>query len=74
MTRTVYSSMSNNTNIDKHKINKMIFIMNALENGWKIKKVKSAHEKYVFYKKHENKKEMFSDTCLDVFIKENIIT
>ena len=74
MTRTVYSSMSNNTNIDKHKINKMIFIMNALENGWKIKKVKGTHDKYVFYKKHENKKEMFSDTCLDVFIKENIIT
>lgn len=74
MTRTVYSSMSNNTNINKNEINKMIFIMNALENGWKIKKAKDFHDKYIFYKKHENKKEMFSDTCLDVFIKENIIT
>ena len=74
MTRTVYSSMSNNSNIDRNKLNKMIFIMNALENGWKIKKVKDTLDRYVFYKKHENKKEMFSDTCLDVFIKENTIT
>lgn len=42
--------------------------MNALENGWKVKKRKGS---YVFSKKHEGRKEIFKDGYLEVFLKEN---
>ena len=35
----------------------MIFLFNALENGWAIKK---SENNYLFRKKHEGKKEIFS--------------
>ena len=53
-------------NIEQHK---MIFILNALENGWSIKKNK---KKYFFQKKHNNEKEIFLDNYLNIFIKNNI--
>lgn len=40
------------TENNKKMFHKMIFVMNALEDGWKIKKVKD--NKYVFYKKIDN--------------------
>ena len=49
-------------------VTKMAFIHNALENGWSVKKSK---ESYVFTKKHEGKKEMFSDSYLSTFVKDN---
>ena len=51
-------------------VTKMAFINNALENGWSIKK---NNESYIFSKKHEGKKEMFSDSYLSTFVKENSI-
>ena len=48
---------------------KMMFIFNSLENGWKIKKI---NDKYIFSKKHENKKEVLLDNYLNNFIKENL--
>ena len=59
---------------NKNKINiieqhKMIFIFNALENGWTIKK---KNEKYIFKKKHNNKKEVFSEDYLKQFIEKNL--
>lgn len=45
------------------------FIFNSIENGWTVKKHK---DMYIFTKKHENKKEIFSDFYLKTFIKENI--
>jgi len=45
------------------------FIINALNDGWIVKKHR---ESYVFSKKHENKKETFSDNYLKTFIKENL--
>lgn len=57
-----------NLDIDGSKFHKMLFIFNALENGWSVKK---KDENYIFVKNHENKREIFSDNYLNVFIKEN---
>ena len=40
--------------IDKSKLRKMIFIHNAIEDGWEIKMNK--YNIYTFSKKHENRK------------------
>jgi hypothetical protein len=55
-------------NVNSNKLHKMLFIFNALENGWTIKK---KNKKYIFSKNHEGKKEIFSDDYLSLFIKDN---
>lgn len=55
-------------NVDGKKIHKMLFIFNALENGWTIKK---KNKKYIFFKNHKGKKEIFSEDYLALFIKDN---
>ena len=50
---------------------KMIFIYNALENGWSVKKRENT---FIFTKKHEGKKEVFSNEYLLTFMKENLST
>jgi hypothetical protein len=52
----------------KPQFQKMVFIMNALDQGWTIKK---KDESYIFTKKHENRKEIFQENYLDEFIKSN---
>lgn len=47
---------------------KMVFLFNALEDGWNIKKHKDS---YIFTKKHEGKKEIFNDDFLKRFIERN---
>ena len=54
--------------LSKPQFQKMVFIMNALDQGWSIKK---KDESYIFTKKHENKKEIFQENYLDEFIKTN---
>ena len=54
--------------IDKIKFQKMVFLFNALDNGWSIKKRKDS---YIFTKNHEGKKEEFDDAYLSIFMKEN---
>jgi hypothetical protein len=54
--------------IDRIKFQKMIFLCNALDNGWSIKKRKDS---YIFTKNHEGKKEIFDETYLAIFMKEN---
>ena len=54
--------------IDKIKFQKMVFLFNALDNGWSIKKRKDS---YIFTKNHEGKKEVFDDAYLSIFMKEN---
>lgn len=56
--------------IDNTKLQKMLFINNAIEDGWEIKMNKD--NVYTFSKKHENKKEIFNDKYLMEFIKKNI--
>jgi hypothetical protein len=54
--------------IDKIKFQKMVFLFNALDNGWSIKK---RSESYIFTKNHEGKKEIFDESYLAMFMKEN---
>ena len=54
--------------IENKKMAKMLFIYNALENGWTIKK---RDKNYLFRKKHEGKKEIFSNEYLSRFLGEN---
>jgi hypothetical protein len=55
--------------IDKTQVQKMIFIMNALNDGWSVKK---SQDKYIFSKKHENKREIFQEEYLATFILQNM--
>ena len=55
-------------NVDKSKIQKMIFLYNVLENGWTVRK---KHKKYIFVKSHDKKKEVYSEDYLAKFIKDN---
>ena len=60
---------TNNMKIDCIMLQKMIFIYNALEKGWTIKKKNNA---YVFTKNHEGKKEVMLDDYLKRFMLENL--
>ena len=51
-------------------LKKMTFIMNALDQGWSVKK---EDEKYVFSKKHEGKREIFREDYLRTFIESNMV-
>jgi hypothetical protein len=48
---------------------KMQFIMNALDNGWSVKKIE---DQYVFTKKHEGRREVFMADYLEKFIEKNM--
>ena len=58
----------NNVEIDKIKFQKMVFLFNALDSGWSIKKKKDS---YIFTKNHEGKKEIFNEEYLSIFMKDN---
>ena len=60
---------SNNQKIDKPLFQKMVFLTNALDQGWTIKK---KHTSYIFTKTHENKKEILEDAYLLKFMKSNL--
>lgn len=55
--------------IDNVKFQKMLFLYNAINDGWTIKK---RGEAYTFIKNHEGKKEVFSDSYLLTFVKSNL--
>ena len=54
--------------MDHKTIQKMLFIHNAIENGWTVKKQNLF---YIFKKKHNGRMEVFKDSYTDTFIKEN---
>ena len=54
--------------IENIKYHKMLFLYNALNNGWTIKK---RNDSYIFTKNHEGKKEVFLDSYLQTFIMSN---
>ena len=56
--------------MNKEYLQKMVFIHNALDKGWSVKKNNNL---YIFTKKHENKKELYLDNYLKKFIIENMI-
>ena len=55
--------------VPKKNFQKMLFLSNAIEKGWSVKKVNSV---YVFRKKTENKKEVFRGDYLEKFIDSNL--
>jgi hypothetical protein len=55
--------------VDKMKFQKMVFLYNALDNGWSIKKKQNS---YIFTKNHEGKKEIFDESYLSIFMKDNM--
>jgi hypothetical protein len=54
--------------IDQDKFKKMVFLYNALDDGWSIKK---RRDSYIFTKNHEGKKEVFDEAYLSIFMKDN---
>jgi hypothetical protein len=54
--------------INNIKFQKMAFLYNAINDGWTIKK---KQDSYVFLKRHEGKREIFSDNYLLDFLTKN---
>ena len=59
---------NNSIKLDNNIFQKMVFIFNALDDGWSIKKVNNS---FIFKKNHEGKKEIFDETYLETFMKSN---
>ena len=55
--------------VDPVVFQKMVFLYNAVEQGWRVKKRKTS---YIFTKEHEGKKEVFRDAYLVRFIQSNL--
>jgi len=60
--------MEDQIQLSKKEFQKMVFIMNALNDGWKIYK---REDEYIFTKKHEGKREIFKSDYLEKFIYSN---
>ena len=58
-----------NIKMDRKHFQKLMFLNNALNDGWSIKK---SAENYIFTKKHENKREIFQENYLENFIMSNL--
>jgi hypothetical protein len=57
-----------NLQASKSQYKKMIFIQNALDQGWTVKK---SQDSYIFTKKHENRREIFQENYLETFLVSN---
>jgi len=58
-----------NVEIDGIKLQKMMILFNAIEDGWSVKK---KQDSYVFTKKHEGRREILHDSYLLTFMKTNL--
>jgi hypothetical protein len=56
--------------VDLKTYQKMTFLLNALEQGWSIRK---QNDLYIFSKKHEGKREVFKDSYLEDFLLSNFL-
>jgi hypothetical protein len=54
--------------LDNPNVKKMVFVMNALEQGWTVKK---KGDTFVFRKKHEGRREILRKDYLDNFVEKN---
>jgi len=57
---------NNKMKIDNNTFHKMVFIFNALDDGWSIKKV---NDSFILKKNHEGKTEIFNEDYLEIFMK-----
>jgi hypothetical protein len=62
------NGQTSNIKIDNIKFQKMLFLFNAINDGWSIKK---RNDSYIFSKNHEGKKEVLLDSYLLSFMKGN---
>jgi len=58
----------NKYSIENVKFQKMLFIYNAVNNGWSVKK---EDDLYIFKKGHDNKKKYFNEDFLSSFMVKN---
>ena len=58
-----------NMQMDCVKLQKMAFIYNAVQSGWRVEK---KDDEYIFSKKHEGKKEVYLETYVRNFIEKNM--
>ena len=57
------------TTIDNNSFQKMMFVYNAINDGWCVKKKDNS---FTFTKNHEGKQEIFDDEYLSTFIVSNL--
>ena len=57
-----------NIKMERKEFQKLLFLSNALEQGWAIKK---RNDTYIFTKKHENRCEIFQEDYLEKFVLSN---
>lgn len=65
---TLPLNLPSNIQMNKKTFQKMVFITNALEQGWSVKK---SNDSYIFTKKHENRREIFQENYLENFVLSN---
>lgn len=63
--------IQNSSQVSKPAFQKMLFIINALEQGWVVRK---NNDTYIFTKKHENRQEIFQENYLETFVASNLAT
>jgi len=68
-TTNIINALNNNIKMDRIVFQKTMFIMNALESGWTVKK---KDDKYIFIKKNENRQEVYQEEYLRKFIETNM--
>jgi hypothetical protein len=64
----IYINTLGDMEVNPKQFKRMIFIMNALEKGWKVSK---NDNQYTFVKKHEGKCEVFEEKYLETFVTDN---
>jgi hypothetical protein len=64
----IHISLEKETVVDKTTFQKMVFVYNAINDGWSVKKT---NDSYIFSKNHEGKREIFSEDYLLTFMKAN---
>lgn len=57
--------------IDRKIFHKMVMMLNAIDDGWTVKKT-GGDTSYVFTKKHEGRRECFTDEYLTDFMRNNL--
>jgi len=68
MELNIHLEQQNTMPIDNIQFQKMLFIFNAINDGWVVKKKDDC---YIFTKPHHKKKEIFKDDYLSSFITDN---
>jgi|TARA_B100002019_G_C21265031_1_gene598932 hypothetical protein len=71
MSETIQINLPSPIKLNKAMFQKMLFLTNAIEKGWTVKK---SNDSFIFTKKHENKREVFQEDYLETFVSSNFTT